>query len=365
MGKGTEGIFISYRRGNAAYAGWLAETLENHFGEQNVFRDIGSIAPGEDFIKAIERALEASVVMIVVVGRNWARELKEHEQRGQEDYTRLEITTVLDRNNVQVIPVLVQGAAMPRANELPSDLAALARRHAIELHDTNWQSDIQRLITVLEETVTRRRQPTGNRSSIEKRREQDAALQAYLEQLRQEVREGLRDEDPLSPIRMLTRGRTLHLLRQFDSEYKRYLLQILHEMGLLGKGTPVIGLSGADLRKANLRYLTLENGALDGAILENADLRDANLSNIDLGGAYLSGADLRDADLRGALLVNADLQRKDEPNLSSADLSGADLKDADLTGADLRGVKGVNKEKLEAQAKSLKGTTMPDGEKHD
>jgi uncharacterized protein YjbI with pentapeptide repeats len=342
MEEGTEGIFISYRRGNAAYAGWLAETLENHFGEQNVFRDIGSIAPGEDFVKAIERALEASVVMIVVVGRNWARELKEHEQRGQEDYTRLEITTVLDRNNVQVIPVLVQGAAMPRANELPSDLAALARRHAIELHDTNWQSDIQRLITVLEETVTRRRQPTGNRSSIEKRREQDAALQAYLEQLRQEVREGLRDEDPLSPIRKLTRGRTLHLLRQFDSEYKRYLLQILHEMGLIGKGTPVIGLSGADLREAYLRELDLIDADLRGADMKGANLEEVNLA----------GADLRGADLRGA-------------NLTNAYLDGVDLYDANLSNTNLIDARGLTNEGLEQQPPlSLEGATMPDGSEH-
>jgi uncharacterized protein YjbI with pentapeptide repeats len=349
----TKGIFISYRRGDAAYAGWLAERLSGHFGEDMVFRDIDSVALGEDFVEAIESALEASVVMIVVVGRNWATELKEREQRGQEDYTRLEIATALDRNNVQVIPVLVQGAAMPRADELPSDLAALARRNAIELHDTNWQSDIQRLITSLEK-VTRRRQPTAPPIDPE------TALQAYLEQLRQEVREGLRDEDPLSPIRMLTRGRTLRLFWQLDPQRKRDLLQTLHEAGLIRKGTPVIGLSGADLRNANLRYLTLENGALDGAILEKADLRDAKLSNIDLGGAYLSGADLRDADLRGALLVNADLQRKDELNLSSADLKGANLQRAILYSTNLYGANllGANLQQANLQQANLQEANL-------
>src|SRR5215208_2013867 len=329
----TKGIFISYRRGDAAYAGWLAERLSGHFGEDMVFRDIDSVALGADFVEAIERALEASVVMIVVVGTNWATELKEHEQTGQEDYTRLEIATALDRNNVRVIPVLVEGAAMPRADELPSDLAALARRNAIELHDTNWQSDIQRLITDLEETVARRRQPPA----AGEQRDQETALQAYLEQLTQLVREGLRDEDPLSPIRLLTRGRTLRLFWQLDPMRKRALLQMLHEAGLISKGAPVIGLSGADLREAYLREFDLRDADLRGA-----DMKGANLETTDL-----SGADLRGADLRGA-------------NLSDASLDGADLYDANLSG-----VEGITNEQLEQQAASLVGTIMPDGEKHD
>jgi len=363
-------IFVSYRRDETtAYAGWLADTLDKHFGEQNVFRDIDSIAPGVDFVEAMDRALKTCAVMLVVIGTNWVAKLMEHEQTGQEDYTRLEVATALKRN-VWVIPVLVQGASMPRAEELPEDLAALRRRQAIELHDTNWSSDVKHLIAVLEEIV--RRGAEGTKSSQNRRRQPTAppidpetALQAHLEQLRQEVGEGLRDEDPLSPIRMLTRGRTLRLFWQLDPQSKRDLLQTLHEAGLIRKGTPVIGLSGADLRNANLRYLTLENGALDGAILEKADLRDAKLSNIDLGGAYLSGADLRDADLRGALLVNADLQRKDELNLSSADLKGANLqranfKGAKLQGANLQGAKlqGANLQQANLQQANLQEANL-------
>jgi len=152
----TKGIFISYRRDESArYAGRLADRLSEHFGEDMVFRDIDSVAVGVDFVKPIERALEASVVMIVVIGRNWTTELKEHEQTGQEGYTRLEIATALQRNNVPVIPVLVQGAAMPRADELPNDLAALARRNAIELHDTSWTDDVRRLTSALERVIER------------------------------------------------------------------------------------------------------------------------------------------------------------------------------------------------------------------
>jgi hypothetical protein len=49
------------------------------------------------------------------------------------------------RRNVPVMPVLVQGALMPTADELPEDLKALARRQAIELSDSRWETDVARL----------------------------------------------------------------------------------------------------------------------------------------------------------------------------------------------------------------------------
>ena len=157
-----KGIFVSYRRDETtAYAGWLAGRLGDHFGQQNVFRDIGFIEPGTDFVAAIERALQSCAVMLVVIGRSWATKLAEHEQTGQEDYTRLEVTTALKRDDVRVIPVLVQGASMPRANELPAELAALTRRNAIELHDTNWESDVEHLLDILEKVSGISKASTG------------------------------------------------------------------------------------------------------------------------------------------------------------------------------------------------------------
>ena len=41
------------------------------------------------------------------------------------------------------------------------------------------------------------------------------------------------------------------------------------------------------------------------------------------------------------------------------------LANADLSGANLEGAEGVTAEELEEQAKSLEGTTMPDGTEND
>lgn len=65
-------IFISYRRDESAgYAGRLADSFQEHFGEDNVFRDIDSLEPGLDFAEAIDRAVDSSEVLIAVIGRNW------------------------------------------------------------------------------------------------------------------------------------------------------------------------------------------------------------------------------------------------------------------------------------------------------
>jgi uncharacterized protein YjbI with pentapeptide repeats len=205
---------------------------------------------------------------------------------------------------------------------------------------------------------------------VEHQRAQDEALQAYLDQMSKLLTDKDLRSRPhwLDDARVTARARTLATLSRLDGERKRSVLQFLYEGQLinkdkkpLGDGTTefearIVGLSGTDLTRADLRYLTLEEAALDGAILENANLRDAELNNIDLGGAYLSGANLSNAKMKGVRLVNAHLQRQDKLNLNGADLSGADLSGADLSGADLRGARGLSQEQIDLTIGSNKTT---------
>jgi uncharacterized protein YjbI with pentapeptide repeats len=157
-------------------------------------------------------------------------------------------------------------------------------------------------------------------------------------------------------------------------------------------------LSRADLGEANLGGANLGGANLGGANLHEAHLHQANLADAyspnaylkrtDLGYADLSGADLakadvsesylfhavlfkavlRSADFEEANLVSADLREVDlsdadlsDANLWHANLSGADLAKADLWHANLTDARGVTYEQL-AQALSLAGATMPDGQ---
>jgi energy-coupling factor transporter ATP-binding protein EcfA2 len=107
-------------------------------------------------------------------------------------------------------------------------------------------------------------------------------------------------------------------------------------------------LSGANLKRANLRYADMFRAFLPAAILRNSNLRGARLRQTNLVKADIRGADLEDADLRGADLRwtdfrEADLRRADffdadlrKAQLGMADLRGASLKNVRLEGADLR-----------------------------
>jgi TIR domain len=159
MAMDTKGIFVSYRRGESdAHAGRLADRFIEYFGEHRVFYDVDLTEPGVDFIDQIQSAVDSSKVLIAVIGNNWVPASDAAGQKRLEnpdDYVRKEIATALKRN-IRVIPVLVQGAAMPSAHELPNDLTPLTHRRAFELHDASWRKEVQHLTTVLESVVGRK-----------------------------------------------------------------------------------------------------------------------------------------------------------------------------------------------------------------
>jgi hypothetical protein len=141
-------IFVNYRREDASgYAGRLYEWLSGRFGRDRVFRDVNAIEPGADFVAAIENEVASCEVVLVVIGRQWLGCASDGQRRldNPNDYVRLEIASAL-AGNVHVIPVLVEGASMPRGHELPDDLKPLARRQALEVSETRWEFDVGRLI---------------------------------------------------------------------------------------------------------------------------------------------------------------------------------------------------------------------------
>jgi hypothetical protein len=150
--RSTSRIFISYRREEArGDAGRLTDDLKEHFGEEQIFRDIDAIEPGVDFVEAINRAVSACAVLLAIIGPNWLTVQDKGGRRrldAPHDFIRLEIGAALNRN-IRVIPVLVGGATMPREDELPPDLAPLSRRQAYDLSDKRWEFDVGQLIETL------------------------------------------------------------------------------------------------------------------------------------------------------------------------------------------------------------------------
>lgn len=150
---GGDGIFISYRREEtAAQAGRLFDHLSSHFGEDRVFMDIDSIAIGVDFTKAVIEAVSACNIVLALIGPHWSAVTDTKGVRRidyPQDWVRVEIETAL-RRDIRVVPVLVDGAVMPQATDLPPSLKPLIRYQALELSHTGFRSQVARLIAAVD-----------------------------------------------------------------------------------------------------------------------------------------------------------------------------------------------------------------------
>lgn len=145
-------IFISYRRDDAeGQAGRLFKDLVERFGAEAVFMDVADIEPGRDFRRAIDQQVASCGVLLALIGKGWLEARDDNGRRrldDPDDFVRLETSTALKRD-IPVVPVLVQDARMPKAEQLPPELADLAYRNAMTLSHARWDSDLQLLVNAL------------------------------------------------------------------------------------------------------------------------------------------------------------------------------------------------------------------------
>ncbi|MGE3289144.1 MAG: protein kinase [Pseudonocardia sp.] len=138
------GVFISYRRADTRHvAARLSEKLAARFGDSRVFLDVESIQPGMNFHDAVGAAIRRSSVMLVLIGPDWITARHPDGRRrldDDHDNVRLEIVEGL-RHRLVLIPVLVDGAAMPIAAVLPDGIAPLAARNATRIDHSSFRRD--------------------------------------------------------------------------------------------------------------------------------------------------------------------------------------------------------------------------------
>jgi TIR domain len=141
----TSGIFISYRRSDSkADARSICQRLEKTFGQGKVFIDVDSIRPGENFQSVLKDDLEKCSAMVAVIGPRWLELLRPSapaEGETSRDYVHLEVAFALARQ-LPIFPVLVDGATMPDAKDLPDDLKPLALRQAFSVRHDSFPRDM-------------------------------------------------------------------------------------------------------------------------------------------------------------------------------------------------------------------------------
>src|SRR5262249_47587229 len=154
-------IFVSYRRHDSAgHAGRFYDHLRDYFGSSRVFMDVDGIEPGTDFTQVLDERIAGAEVVVAVVGPNWlpaAGAGGSGKSDHTEDYVFREIATAFARG-VEVIPVLVAGAAVPPQSELPDELADLTRRQMYAVNDTAFSASLARLIRAVERSAARTRE---------------------------------------------------------------------------------------------------------------------------------------------------------------------------------------------------------------
>jgi len=227
-------IFINYRRDDAqGTAGRLRDRLVRDSRSSKVFMDVDNIPAGVDFVDYLNDQVAGCDVLLAIIGPNWLHAKDETGQRRLDntgDYVRVEIAAALTRK-IRVVPVLVDGARLPKVDELPDDLKSLVRRNAIEVRNTQFGRDAD----ALADNILEERKPgaawTGRWIALVGRLAgQPTAAGQYLTQLVQEVEHALPGQHTRRGHRHRTRG--LDLLDQFGQQ----LVRASH--GLVGHPAP-------------------------------------------------------------------------------------------------------------------------------
>jgi hypothetical protein len=149
-------IFINYRREDSiGTAGRLHDRLVQAFGRKNIFMDVDHIPAGVDFVAHLNSQVAACDVFLVIIGPHWLDAKDEAGQRRisqPDDFVAIEIAAALARD-IRVVPVLVDGANVPKSSDLPDSLKPLARRQGVGVRQTHFGRDAEALVERLSEAL--------------------------------------------------------------------------------------------------------------------------------------------------------------------------------------------------------------------
>jgi hypothetical protein len=142
-------IFLCYRREDSGDAtGRLSDWLNWRLGNTNIFMDVHGIPLGTNFVEHLRAEVQSCDALLAVIGPNWLDARDEESNRRLDDpndFVRIEIGRALQRD-IPVIPILLNGTKIPRADQLPPELQELTLRSALDVRHGSFQADIDRLI---------------------------------------------------------------------------------------------------------------------------------------------------------------------------------------------------------------------------
>jgi TIR domain len=188
-------VFLCYRRDDSAgYAGRVQDRLAQEFGRDLLFMDVDTIPLGVNFATVLRNEVAKCEVLLAVIGPHWLDARDEAGTRRLDDphdFVRIEIGAALQRN-IPVIPILLDGAKVPKGNELPKDLEELSMRNGLDVRHASFHNDIDRLVRGLKVQLAEADAEERRRDEDE-RRKQEAENRRRLEEAK--AKERRRDEE--------------------------------------------------------------------------------------------------------------------------------------------------------------------------
>src|SRR5262249_51988775 len=190
-------VFISYRRDESAgHAGRVHDRLEREFGRDLLFMDVDAVPLGVNFVKVLSEEVAKCDVLLAVIGPNWLNARDEDGNRRLDNphaFVRIEIGAALQRN-IPVIPILLDGTKVPKANQLPKELEELSLRNGLDIRHASFHNDIDKLVRSLKGQLA---EADARRRDEDERRRQEAEIKQRAdeeERRRKAEAEGRRDE---------------------------------------------------------------------------------------------------------------------------------------------------------------------------
>lgn len=285
-GAAKSGVFISYRHADSeASARKLYERLHAELAPRPIFMDAVTIRLGENFEAVLDQALDGSLVLLAVIGKQWLTIAGPGGPRLHDpsDWVHREITTALNYD-IPVIPVLVDGARMPDRDALPVNLVSMGPHHAHTLieaedGDLNVQPIIDRVFELEREDQGRARARLNQARRADIARPSDTYQLGELYQPRQvaeEVFQAFVEEDDARALLYIGRagdGKTVTLARLYEQTLSAgafagwYQAAEWHEPGDLERAlAEQLPPAGDNSFPARLRAF---NRVLDRAVIEH------------------------------------------------------------------------------------------------
>lgn len=146
-------LFINYRREDTEdFAGRLHDHLVGEFGKDNIFKDVDSIRPGDNWKVALEQSVGQCDVVLALIGDRWAQckdETGKARIQSDNDWVRFELEAAYRTNRI-VMPVLVKGTRPIQNKDLPESLHWLTDANMTEIRGgAFFKDDVARLISEL------------------------------------------------------------------------------------------------------------------------------------------------------------------------------------------------------------------------